>query len=89
MMEDTMAGKVYVTGAAGMIGANIARALVTAGRAVVGIDNFWRGKPRNIADLSERGDFTFHHADILQIHPRPGREAPRRRCAENAAANGA
>lgn len=59
------AGKIYVTGAAGMIGSNISRSLARQGATVVGIDNFWRGTPRNIADLLAMKNFTFRHADII------------------------
>ena len=33
---------VFLTGAAGMIGSNIARALLDAGMMVIGVDNLWR-----------------------------------------------
>jgi len=59
---------VYVTGAAGMIGSNIARALVDSGASVVGIDNLWRGTRANIAEISMRPNFTFRHADIISDH---------------------
>lgn len=57
--------KVYVTGAAGMIGSNVARGLLECGFAVVGVDNLWRGTKRNIADLLSMQDFIFRHADII------------------------
>ena len=56
--------KVYVTGVAGMIGSNIARALIKRGTHVVGIDNLWRGTVDRIRDLSAADNFTFRHADI-------------------------
>src|SRR3990172_8079767 len=60
--------KVFVTGAAGMIGSNISRALVKSGLSVVGIDNLWRGTRDNIADLSDFSNFSFRHADIRSDH---------------------
>jgi GDP-D-mannose 3',5'-epimerase len=57
--------RVYVTGAAGMIGSNIARGLLDSGLTVVGVDNFWRGTKRNIADLLLHQNFSFRHADII------------------------
>jgi len=60
--------KVFVTGAAGMIGSNISRSLVESGLSVVGIDNLWRGTRDNIADLSSCSNFSFRHADISSDH---------------------
>lgn len=57
--------RIYVTGAAGMIGSNITRALVDSGASVVGIDNLWRGRRSNVADMLTRSNFTFRHADII------------------------
>lgn len=57
--------KIYVTGAAGMIGSNIASALLAAGHEVVGIDNLWRGTFGNLANLNGHPNFTFRHADII------------------------
>lgn len=57
--------KVYVTGVAGMIGSNTARALLADGLSVVGVDNLWRGTKANIADLFSHRSFTFRHADII------------------------
>jgi nucleoside-diphosphate-sugar epimerase len=57
--------RIFLTGTAGMIGSNIARALVEAGADVVGVDNLWRGTHANIAGLLSRPNFTFRHADIV------------------------
>ena len=54
----------YVTGAAGMIGSNIARTLVNLGVRVIGVDNLWRGTYRNIQGLLKKENFSFRHADI-------------------------
>lgn len=48
-----------------MIGSNVTRALVSQGRQVIGIDNFWRGTAENIADLKSAKNFTFRHGDII------------------------
>jgi len=40
-----------ITGVAGFIGSNIARALLARGEQVRGVDNFITGKPENLADL--------------------------------------
>lgn len=58
-------GRIYVTGAAGMIGSNIARALVDGGASVVGIDNLWRGTRANLAEILTNENFTFRHADLI------------------------
>jgi nucleoside-diphosphate-sugar epimerase len=61
----TTASRIYVTGAAGMIGTNLCRALFDAGHEVVGVDNLWRGTQRNLEQLKAFGDFSFRHADII------------------------
>lgn len=54
----------FVTGCAGMIGSNIAGALVARGNKVVGVDNLWRGTAQNLDGLKKSGNFEFRHADI-------------------------
>ena len=56
--------RIYVTGAAGLIGSNVVQALLTDGHAVIGIDNFWRGTQANIRQLSAHSKFVFRHADL-------------------------
>jgi GDP-D-mannose 3', 5'-epimerase len=58
-------GRIYVTGAAGMIGSNLCHALLQAGHEVIGIDNLWRGTVRNLEGLKAHRNFTFRHADII------------------------
>ncbi len=56
--------RVFVTGCAGMIGSNIATALLAAGHRVVGVDNLWRGTAGNLATLKAHANFDYRHADI-------------------------
>ena len=46
-----------ITGIAGFIGSSIARALVSRGEQVRGVDNFATGKHENLADILDRIDF--------------------------------
>lgn len=57
--------KTYLTGTAGMIGSNVARALLHAGRRVIGVDNLWRGNGRNLEALLAYPEYEFRHADII------------------------
>lgn len=61
-------GRIFVTGAAGMIGSNIARAFLKDGATVVGIDNLWRGTTGNLSSLTSARNFIFRHADIISDH---------------------
>ena len=54
-----------ITGVAGFIGSNLAKALVERGERVRGIDNFATGKPENLAAL--RGKLDFREADINNL----------------------
>lgn len=59
--------KWLITGSAGFIGSNLAKTLLNNGQAVVGLDNFFSGFPRNI-DRLERiggGRFEFVEGSIL------------------------
>lgn len=57
--------KYLVTGIAGFIGSNLARALRARGNEVRGIDNFSTGKRENIADLADSLD--FRECDLLDL----------------------
>lgn len=58
------ASRIFVTGAAGMIGSNVVAALLADGHKVVGIDNLWRGTSRNLDALKANPSFEYRHADI-------------------------
>ncbi len=58
------ASRIFVTGAAGMIGSSVAAALLADGHMVVGIDNLWRGTSRNLDALKANPNFEYRHADI-------------------------
>jgi nucleoside-diphosphate-sugar epimerase len=54
-----------ITGIAGFIGSSLARAVLSRGDEVRGIDNFSTGKRENIADIVNRID--FREADLLEL----------------------
>ncbi len=54
-----------ITGIGGFIGSSLARALLSRGEQVRGVDNFSTGKRENIADILNRID--FREADILDL----------------------
>ncbi|HZQ94339.1 MAG TPA: SDR family oxidoreductase [Candidatus Sulfotelmatobacter sp.] len=54
-----------ITGIAGFIGSSIARALLSQGEEVRGVDNFSTGQKENIAEIAGRID--FHQADITDL----------------------
>ena len=54
-----------ITGVAGFIGSSIARALLSCGEQVRGVDNFATGKRENIAEILNRID--FRAADITDL----------------------
>jgi nucleoside-diphosphate-sugar epimerase len=54
-----------ITGIGGFIGSSLARALLSRGEQVRGIDNFSTGKRENLADILP--SIGFHEADILDL----------------------
>lgn len=70
-MIDVAAGRVLVTGAAGFIGMHTARALLDAGAAVFGVDNFdpyydVRLKEARLATLVPEARFRFERVDLAE-----------------------
>src|SRR5688572_7385567 len=53
-----------ITGVAGFIGSNLARALVQAGHMVRGLDDLSNGKLANLANLA---GLDFRHASVLDL----------------------
>jgi UDP-N-acetylglucosamine 4-epimerase len=60
-----------VTGVAGFIGSNILECLLSLGQAVVGLDNFSTGHPKNVDEALERGGigarFRLIYGDIRDL----------------------
>jgi len=54
-----------ITGAAGFIGSNLARAILERGHAVVGVDNFLTGKRENLAGIA--GEFELVEGDVRDL----------------------
>ena len=54
-----------ITGIGGFIGSSIARALLSRGEAVRGVDNFSTGKKENLAEIA--GRIEVHEADITDL----------------------
>src|SRR5436309_3494385 len=54
-----------ITGIGGFIGSSIARALLSRGEAVRGLDNFSTGKKENLAEIAAR--IEVHEADITDL----------------------
>lgn len=66
MVEDSPT-TALVTGAAGFLGSFLVDGLIGRGFRVVGVDNFFRGKPENLAHLKNNPDFRFLRADLTQV----------------------
>jgi dTDP-glucose 4,6-dehydratase len=57
---------ILISGAAGFIGSHMCDRLLAEGHAVVGLDNFLTGSPRNIKHLSGEPRFRFLEQDIAK-----------------------
>jgi len=56
-----------VTGCAGFIGSNLVDRLLSAGKSVVGVDNFSTGQQRFLAGALSNSNFKFIELDLLDI----------------------
>jgi UDP-glucuronate decarboxylase len=69
MATDGRPRRVLVAGAAGFIGSHLCDALIHRGMAVIGVDNFLTGDPRNIAHLRNNPRFAFLRLDVIDPLP--------------------
>ena len=60
------AKRVLVTGGAGFVGSHLCQRLVGDGHHVVCLDNYFTGRPDNIAHLQDRPNFTAIHHDVTR-----------------------
>jgi len=58
--------RIFVTGSAGMIGTNVTAELLASGHRLVGVDNFWRGKQKNVKRFLSHRNFEFRNVDIAE-----------------------
>jgi UDP-glucose 4-epimerase len=56
--------RVLITGVAGFIGSNVAKALIDRGDEVVGVDNMSQGEPLNLVDFKDSPNFVMNFNDI-------------------------
>lgn len=55
--------KIVITGVAGFLGSHLAKDLIDKGNNIIGIDNLYTGKKKNLMDLN-KDQFTFINTDI-------------------------
>ena len=65
--------RILITGAAGFLGSHLCDRLITEGHAVVGMDNFITGNPKNLAHLSGNSHFAFIRHDVSNFIFVPGK----------------
>ncbi len=63
--------RILITGAAGFLGSNLVERLLLEGHAVVGMDNFITGDPRNLARFDGNKYFTFIQQDVSEFIDAP------------------
>lgn len=65
-MKESRHKTLLVTGAAGFLGSNLCRRLLSSGQRVIGVDNFSTGRMRNLSDLAGHRRFRLIRQDITQ-----------------------
>lgn len=58
--------RILITGAAGFLGSHLCDRFIALGYHVIAMDNLITGDMRNIAHLSNKSNFEFHHHDITK-----------------------
>ncbi|MGE4552723.1 MAG: NAD-dependent epimerase/dehydratase family protein, partial [Desulfovibrionaceae bacterium] len=54
-----------VTGCAGFVGSHLTAALLALGHRVIGVDNFFSGKPENMRDFRAHPNFHFFERSVM------------------------
>jgi nucleoside-diphosphate-sugar epimerase len=62
--KSTVPATCLVTGCAGFVGSHLCEALLDMGQGVVGVDDFFSGKPENMRTFQRHPAFHFHERDI-------------------------
>jgi UDP-glucose 4-epimerase len=57
---------VLVTGCAGFVGSHLTEALLAGGHRVIGVDNFFSGKPQNMLGFRDDPRFFFHERSVIE-----------------------
>jgi UDP-glucuronate decarboxylase len=69
MTEDDMPRRVLVAGAAGFIGSHLCDAYLARGMSVIGLDNYFTGRPLNLAHHAGNPHFRFLQWDVIDPLP--------------------
>lgn len=59
--------RILVTGGAGFLGSSLCQSLVDMGHNVVALDSLFRGRKENLAQILDKDNFTFVHADVREV----------------------
>jgi UDP-glucuronate decarboxylase len=63
-MQNLVAKRILVTGAAGFLGSHLCERLVSEGHEVLGVDNYFTGRRGNVAHLLDRANFELLRHDV-------------------------